>query len=397
MRIELSAIPPTAPISSSSIAPVTEVTGRIALALAAAELAANAGQISASSQQGQKNSFVPLMTNLTSPPATQSTATSAVENPSSLTALARQVALPDRVTLTSVAIGASAASALPQSDIAPTRPLPSTLPISPQAQTSSGNSMGSRAGNSASTMADHVTLSPTAAAVLTDMPALASKPSAQFLMHVLGAITGEPESQLQLLNLKAPPLLGASASYGPLATGDKRADMLSLFAQGAIRSLDQKVIPFGLSVMASRSSGIAEAGLPSLQAAQLLAHSKIELDYPGPAADLAGHSLNFQASLDPRALWPMQSFLMSGALTLGRAREKDLEDELFDALAEEEESETDQQSPRERKKKSKMLVPDKPTPLAEDGGPPIITSRRWLELELRHLRLQMRNWMGLTG
>jgi hypothetical protein len=118
------------------------------------------------------------------------------------------------------------------------------------------------------------------------------------------------------------------------------------------------------------------------------------LDYPGPAADLAGHSLNFQAVLDPSTLWPLQSFLMSGSLMLGRARQQDLEDELLDAWAEEE-PETDQEPPRERKKKSKPLVQDESAPLAEDGGPPFISGRRWLELELRHLRLQMRNWMGL--
>jgi hypothetical protein len=85
---------------------------------------------------------------------------------------------------------------------------------------------------------------------------------------------------------------------------------------------------------------------------------------------------------------------MSGALMLSRARQQDLEDELLDTLSEEE-LETDQEPPRQRKKKSKPLVEDEPSPLAEDGGPPFISGRRWLELELRHLRLQMRNWMGL--
>jgi hypothetical protein len=397
MRIELGALPPTAPISSSSIAPVAEITGRIALALAAAELAANAGQTSTSSAQGQNNGFVPLMSNLRAQPAFAGTTTNASESVTAMITSARQAALPDRVTLSSVVATAMASTALPQSDIPMTRPLSGALPMSAQAQAPAGNSMGGHSGNSTSSFADHVTLSPTATAVLTETPTLASKPSAQFLMHVLEAITGEPESQLQWLSLKAPPAPGVTTSYGPLQVSDKSVDMLSLFTQGTIRSLDQKMIPFGFSVTASRSNGVAETAMTNPQASQWLAQSKIVLDYPGPAADLAGHSLSFQTALDPRALWPMQSFMMSGALTMGRAREKNLEDELLDILADEEESAADQPPPRQRKKKAKPLVLDEPTPLAEDGGPPIITSRRWLELELRHLRLQMRNWMGLTG
>ena len=105
-----------------------------------------------------------------------------------------------------------------------------------------------------------------------------------------------------------------------------------------------------------------------------LARSEIKLEYPGNAAALAGHSARFQAVLDPLGLWPMQSFVLSGLLILGRAWDEDeiaeLDDEETEALSHEpdEGDSHPEQLPRPPKKKSeKALALDEPTPLPEDG------------------------------
>ena len=136
-----------------------------------------------------------------------------------------------------------------------------------------------------------------------------------------------------------------------------------------------------------------------------LAQLPIDLDHPGPAAGLAGHSARFQAVLDPLGPWPMQGFLLSGLLVLGPARD---DDEAADSDAGREapsadpdadadrdpdrdgnrsEREDKQPTPRPKRNEAEALPPD--------GGPPIISGSHWLELELGHWRSQLRLWMNL--
>lgn len=402
MRIDLGIPLPKAAAPATSITPVAEVSGRMALEMAANVLASKQAPSPVLSPQMAPSSFGPLQ----SPASSAATATALTPTPMNVVATTpagpapvatapTPAASPDRITLSAIASNIATAGmlAMPASGAMRTRASAETRPATSHALLQNGHSTNGKSETFVHAGADRVTLSRAAAAVLTEMPALASKPSGQFLLQALEALTGEPLGQLQLLALKTSSPSSVSASYAPPQATDTGPDVLSLFAQGSIRSLDQKIIPFGLNVAASRGDA-ATVVLPNPQAAASLMQGRIVLDYPGIAADLAGHSLNFQAALDPRALWPMQSFLLSGFLTLGPARTKDLEDELLDALQSEDEPDEDEEPARKRKKKGQTLAEDEVTPLADDGGPPIITGRRWLELEMRHLRGQMRLWMG---
>jgi hypothetical protein len=389
VRIEPStALPP--PVAGS-IAPVATISGRLALAMAATEFAVGAN-LTEDAKPGVSSG----------PPGEQSPPKAEVPAGTFATRMgavapAAAASLPDRVTWSYIPgaatpVGAAALSASPAGLLSPT--LSNALPTKLQTTPRDGASLAQGRGNAERPTADRVTLSRTAAAVLTEMPSLANKPSAQFLFRVLEAITGEPSAQLQLLDLKASVTAATSSTYGPQAMVDKDHDVISLFVRGGIRSLDQKMIPFGFAATASRNAPMAEIVPPNLLEAQQLDQIKVLLDYPGPAAQIAGHALNFQAVLDPRALWPMQSFMFAGLLTFGSARDEVLEEEAATPITWEEDAEEAEDPPKKRKKKSAAL--DLPTSLPADGGLPIISGGRWAELEMRHLRAQLRLWMGLA-
>jgi len=175
--------------------------------------------------------------------------------------------------------------------------------------------------------------------------------------------------------------------------------------RGSVHSADAQLIDLTLGLSVQRQAGapvIDRAVLALIQTSlEELARSEIKLDYPGTAAALAGHSARFQAVLDPLALWPMQSFLLSGLLILGPAREQGDVDEISEEGAAE--SNQDQREPEDQADDAKKqplqskeaLSPTELTPLPGDGGLPIISASHWLELELRHWRSQLRLWMAL--
>lgn len=237
---------------------------------------------------------------------------------------------------------------------------------------------------------DRVTLSPARASTPTGTSALTSKPVGQLMLEMLDTLVGEPRSQWQSIS----PQLSAAGDAGTVArlAAESPGEALRLLVQGSVRSLDHKLTDLSFGMTVQRQPGSAAAD-PAIQlAVQQWAQTKILLDCPGKAADLAGHSANFQAVLDPRGLWPLQSFFLSGLLTFGAAHD-DEEDEEDERLLAEDRDE--QGLPQRRKNKAKLPPQDESTPLAADGGPPIISASRWLELELRYLRTQVRLWMGL--
>ncbi len=250
---------------------------------------------------------------------------------------------------------------------------------------------------------DRLSLSPTVAALRTDPAALQGRPTAEFMLNLLVGLTGEPPDRLQLLAFGAPgPSDNTVASLAAKGPGE----LLQLLVRGTVHSADAKLIEvtLGLSVQRQPGSALLDGTvLDSIRATvEALAQMQIDLDYPGAAAGLAGHSARFQAVLDPLGLWPMQSFVLSGLLILGRARDDDEDpiDDLDDQQSPPDRAdEQDMQEqgkeppPRPKRKKAKALA--EPTPLPADGGLPIISGSHWLELELQHWRTQLRQWMTL--
>jgi hypothetical protein len=271
-----------------------------------------------------------------------------------------------------------ASSALPGRLTSPSGPMQAVaVPLSlPQA-------------SSISMAADRVSLSQATVSAQADLSALSLKPSGQFVLDLIETLTGEPRSQLQWLGA------GFPGTEVPDYTARAGPEALQVLVQGSVRSHDQQLINLMLRLTVTKLPGMPGSDPAIQEAVQQWAQNRILLEYPGNAADLAGYRLNFQAALDPRGMWPIQSFMMSGMLSLSIAAEEDAEDEWL--FPEWEADNADDVPPKRHSKKPRPKAEDELSPLPADGGPPIISARRWLELELRYLRTQVRLWMGLPA
>lgn len=250
-------------------------------------------------------------------------------------------------------------------------------------------------------LVDRLSLSPTTVALRNDPLLPKGSPTVEFTLNLLAGLTGEPRSRLLLVPETRLP--GDPAAIASLATKGPN-ELLQLLVRGSVHSADGQLLDLTLGLSVQRQAGapaIDSAVLALIQASlEELARSEIKLDYPGAAAALAGHSARFQAVLDPLALWPLQSFLLSGLLILGPARERDEVDEMSEESAAE--SSQDQGAPDEQAEQAptppqEAKPPIELTPLPADGGLPIISASHWLELELRHWRSQLRLWMALPA
>lgn len=247
---------------------------------------------------------------------------------------------------------------------------------------------------------DRLSLSPATASLRTDAAGLRGQPTAEFTLDLLGALTGEPKSRLQLLAFGAqtPAATAGFAARGP-------QELLQLLVRATIHGADAQQLDLTLGMSLQRQTGapaLDRAVLDSLRATlEQLAQTTVDLDYPGAAAALAGQSARFQAVLDPLGLWPMQSFLLSGLLIFGRARVDEVEvDDIEDPEAEaalDEQRESGQECEDQPPPEPQAQAVEALAPLPDDGGPPIISASQWLELELRHWRLQVRQWMALPA
>ena len=270
--------------------------------------------------------------------------------------------------------------------------------------------------------ADRLSLSPAVTALRLAPIAGTHAPVIELTLALLTALTGEARSRVQLLAHDA--ALGAEFSTtggfaDPLTAaspiGKPAADVLQLLVRGSLRTLDAKLVDLTLGLTVQRQPGTAtldDAALATLRTTlEQLAHRSITSDFPGDAATLAGQSARFQAMLDPIGLWPMQSFLLSGLLLFGAARDADPTDDLdeiddhddaasvdmdgdddgdADARSGDPQTADQQLAPPEAANGDQSLVV-----ATDDGGPPVISASAWLELELRHWRMQLRLWMSL--
>ncbi len=254
--------------------------------------------------------------------------------------------------------------------------------------------------------ADRLSLSPATASLRTGSATQASdKPAVELTLNLLSALTGEPRSRLQLLAFGTPTPGNPDAVAGLAAKGAN--ELLQLLVRGTVHGADGKQLDLtlGMSLQRQAAASVLDASMLDAIRSTLeqLARSEIKLDYPGASAALAGHSARFQAVLDPLGLWPMQSFLLSGLLILGQAWDGDEVAELDEEedAAPSRDTDTDEQDPtseqQQPKREAQALALDEPTPLPADGGLPIISANRWLELELRHWRSQLRLWMALPA
>jgi len=272
--------------------------------------------------------------------------------------------------------------------------------------------------------ADRLSLSPAVTALRLPPIAGTHAPVIELTLALLTALTGEARSRVQLLAHDA--ALGAEFSTtggfaDPLTAasqiGKPAADVLQLLVRGSLRTLDAKLVDLTLGLTVQRQPGTAtldDAALATLRTTlEQLAHRSITSDFPGDAATLAGQSARFHAMLDPVGLWPMQSFLLSGLLLFGAARDIDPTDDLDeiddrdDAASVDMDSDddgdadarsSDQQAADQQLAPPEAAKGDQSVAISiDDGGPPVISASAWLELELRHWRTQLRLWMSLPG
>ncbi|WP_439641377.1 hypothetical protein [Nevskia sp.] len=298
---------------------------------------------------------------------------------------------------------AAAAAALLAPSLSATASATGAVPVVPGA---AGLAVGWSAGwGAARPAADRLTLSPATVALPPD-PFAAGRPAAALMLDLLGGLTGEPASRLHLLAAGGPDLAAAAAAAMPAARGP--GEWLQVLVRGIVHGLDERQVDVTLGLSLQRQTGpvpVDAARLELIRATlEQLAQATIDLDYPGSAAALAGHSLRFQAVLDPAGLWPMQSFLLSGLLLLGPAREAAAPTDAPDVA---EACDADEGSDHQASEDDEAAEPEDPardegalaapaaSELPADGGPPLISARQWLDLELRHWRRQLRSWMQL--
>lgn len=330
-------------------------------------------------------------------------------------------AAPDRSTLTQVAAMAAgtpwtvldglvavpdAHAVPPPSPVPlPTASIPASLVVASTSATAGQTRPLSQPSIAATTiaLADRLSLSPATVALRGDPVLPNGSPTVEFTLNLLAGLTGEPRGRLLLVPDTR--MTGDAAAVASLATKGPN-ETLQLLVRGSVHSTDARLIDLTLGLSVQRQAGapaIDRAVLAMIQASlEELARSEIKLDYPGASITLAGHSARFQAVLDPLALWPMQSFLLSGLLILGPAREQDDIDELGDqeAAANQDQGEADAQADEAEEhapQPQEAKAPPGLTPLPGDGGLPIISASHWLELELRHWRSQLRLWMALPA
>lgn len=256
---------------------------------------------------------------------------------------------------------------------------------------------------------ERLSLSAPLAAQRADLAAFVQTPVGRLLVEVLEALSGEPRTQLQLFSAAAQDG-GARTALSAIPAARTQDEVLQLLVQGRLRGADGKLVDLNLGLSLQRQPGAAapDASVQSAVRAAIdqLAQTPLDLDYPGDIAALAGQRVPIQGLLDPQGIWPLQTYLLSGLLVLGRARMPEPADEVDET---EDETGTDEDSrhasqhedsdaeareqpaPKSRKARKPAAEPLQP----DDGGPPIISGRRWLELELQHLQSQLRLWMGL--
>lgn len=288
----------------------------------------------------------------------------------------------------------------------PARPLPATLPALAAAVLEELRPMSSAAASiAAASGRERPSLSAALAASRIDLAALVQTPAGRLLVEVLEVMSGEPRAQLQLFTAGAQDG-GTRTALSAIPAARTQDEVLQLLVQGRLRGGDGKLVDLSLGLSLQRQAGAAapEAAVQSAVRAAIdqLAQTPLDLDYPGDVAALAGQRLPIQGLLDPQGIWPLQTYLLSGLLVLGRVRlpEPDEVVEDSDAAGSEDEDRDDaerheaadaREPPRRRKARKPAAEPLQP----DDGGPPIISGQRWLELELRHLQSQLRLWMGL--
>lgn len=261
--------------------------------------------------------------------------------------------------------------------------------------------------------ADRLTLSPALAALRADPVIARHRPAAALMLDLLTGLTGEAPERLQLLAFDAPDRAGQAISTAavPRAPGE----LLQLLVRGTVQGLDAQQVEITLGLSVQRQSGpvrLDAALLDSILATlEQLARMPVDLDYPDAAAALAGQTARFQAVLDPAGLWPMQSFLLSGLLIFGPARDDAASSDDVDEAGDDDERdddspadmkshddddpEADKQAPTRKRRQMKAVAELPASVLPVDGGPPIISASHWLTLELQHWQAQLRQWMQL--
>lgn len=261
-----------------------------------------------------------------------------------------------------------------------------------------------------------LSLSPTLTALRVDPALLAREPAAEVVLNLLSALSGEPRGRLLLVVLgdaRGPADAGndAAAVANPAAKGP--ADVLQLLVRGTLRGSDARLIDLSLGLTVQRqtpASSHDERLLGEIRSAlEQLAQASLDGECPADISRLAGQSARFQVVLDPAGLWPAQSFLLSGLLRLGMPRDVEPPEDIAEPERDEDDAQDEDGSePSPDRHPAQDASPprhprrdDRPaleiaavTPLPADGGPPVISGSQWLELELRHWRTQLRQWMS---
>lgn len=250
---------------------------------------------------------------------------------------------------------------------------------------------------------DRLTLSPAlATTAAAPLPAAGRGPVGDVLGRLLTGLTGEGQGQVTVTVLGS-----AQLPSPPLPTTRGPQDLLQLLVRAVAVGSDRQAVDLTLGLhllrQASAAVSVDARVLDAVRAAlEQLASREIDLELPVSSSALAGQSVRFQAQFDPAALWPMQSFLLSGLLIFGRARPviddapvDDVDDADGQPAAHDDDAREDRDSSSQQQPMAEAESADLPTPLPADGGAPFISASRWLELELRHWRVQVQRWMAL--
>lgn len=221
---------------------------------------------------------------------------------------------------------------------------------------------------------------------------------ARIVGALLDALGGDGAALLERLMLTVrdaatlPDNSGDSPVYSAPArpgSGTGSTLLTSLLLQGTTQTADRQSLSYRAALTMDRQALSTLAPALAGLAADSDALKNLALDIRGAVPELAGQQFTYTLSLDPRALWPAQSFILSGWIAMqkppaARCRAGG------ETRPEEEDQEGAAPNPgRRRKPPAEAHEAEE----IDDGGPPVISGRRWLSFKLRHLYARLRAWL----
>lgn len=215
----------------------------------------------------------------------------------------------------------------------------------------------------------------------------ASPQQVQLVQKLLQLICAADPNGFQVLDLRvtAQPIL---ASQTPVSI-ETSPQSQPLTLAGSVYSAERQIIASRITLHLSPQLLASEWSPLRTSDSTIGATTGFLLESEVPMAQLLGHALRFEGAIDLRGLWPLQAQLMHGLIRFGRA-DDDVTEQQHQGKAR---SDAHDEASTPEPEDEPITAPPEETP--DDGGPPRISSGRWLELKLFDFTKRLKQfWRG---